>query len=252
MGKYIRNEWLKLRYNRIVFAFAGIGVAFCIFAASISLLEERTVYSYAWLASAEFLRRIGDIVCFLMVGIAAGIFSVDFKQHTIYNALGCGVSRREIFFSKACVYYAFGFLVYLLSFLIYTVLVGVLVGWASPYYHYPQLAAAMIVSHLGEAVIVFFYMSCFLFLGMIFRDPAALVFAGFAVSYADVWVASLAVNGTFRPYWSPMYLIGLIRYYLRSELILSAEFAALFVPFLLLGCLFLFAAYLMFQKRDMD
>ncbi len=252
MGKHIRNEWLKLMYNRIVFVFAGIGVAFCIFAASITLLEELTVYSYALLASMEFLRRVGAIVGFLMVGIAAGIFSMDFKQHTVHNALGCGVSRNEIFFSKAFVYYSFGFLVYLISFLIYTILVGVLVGWTSPYYHYPQLAATMIVSHLGEAVIVFFYMSCFLFLGMIFRNPASLVFAGFAVCYADVWVASLAVNGNFRPYWSPMYLTEMMKYYLRNKLVLSADFVMLFIPCLITGCLLLFMAYLIFQKRDID
>ncbi len=200
MKKYIHNEWLKLRYNRIIFVFAGIGLAFCIFAAAVVPLQELTVYDYAWMASTEFLKNVGVIVSFLMVGIAAGIFSMDFKQHTVQNALSCGVSRNEIFLSKICVYYSFGFLVHLISLLLYTVLVGLIVGWASPHFLYPHLAATMLVFHLGEAVIVFFYMSCFLFLGMIFRNPGAHVFMGFVVFYADLWIASLTNGiGHFRP-----------------------------------------------------
>lgn len=253
MGRLIHNEWLKLRYNRVVLAFAGVGVVFSAFAAASVRLSELTVYDYAWLASTEFLKRVGSIVSVLMVGIAAGIFSMDFKQHTVHNALSCGVSRSEIFASKVCVYYSFGFIVQLVSLVFYTVLVGLLVGWASPYYHYPNLVATMIVFHLGEAVIVFTYMSCFLFLGMIFRDPGGLMFMGFVAFYADMWVSSLSKDsGGFMSSFSPMYLIQIMRYYLRNKLVLSAEFVTLFIPCLAMGCLFLLMAYLIFQKRDID
>ena len=250
MGRYIHNEWLKLRYNRVVLAFAGVGIAFSVFAAACVRLEEVTVYDYAWLASTEFMKRVGGIVSILMVGIAAGIFSMDFKQHTVHNALSCGVSRSEIFISKVCVYYSFGFIVQLISLVFYTVLVGLLVGWASPYYHYPHLVETMIVFHMGEAVIVFFYMSCFLFLGMIFRNPGALIFAGICAFYFDT-MNGFSVGNT-KPYWSPMYLIQIMRYYLRNKLVLSAEFVTLFIPCLVIGCLFLFIAYLIFRKRDID
>lgn len=208
-----------------------------------------TTFDYGVMASMRYLNEAGGLVAILMIGIAAGLITQEFNNRTIHNALSCGVSRRKYFFIKTCLYMASCFMIHLVTLLFFTVIRSAIFGFFPPYYRYRNLIIVTIVVHLGDAAVLFAYMSVFLLFAILFRNPAAVIFSGVAYYYLESWVPMI---DSISFYGAPFYAIAGISPLVISGRVLSAEFAALTLPCIVTGIVFLSLAYLIFMKKDIN
>lgn len=250
MKRLLQNELLKLRYNRMSIVFAVLMVGCGAFTAVIPRFPGQiTTFDYGVMASMRYLNEAGGLSAVLMTGIAAGLIAQEFNNKTIHNALSCGVSRRKYFLTKTCLYMASCFLVHLVTLLLYTFIRGAVFGFFPPYYRYRNLMIVTIVVHLGDAAVLFAYMSIFLLFAILFRNPAAVIFSGVAYYYLESWLPM--IHG-ISFYGAPFYAIAGISPLVISGRVLSAEYAVLTLPCIATGIVFLSLAYLIFMKKDIN
>ena len=252
MNKMIRNEWLKLRYNRMVIIFAlvmfGISVIFA--TVPIHRWDRLVLWDYGIMAGIEFLCNAGGFIAVFMTAIAAGMFTQEYSIRTLHNAISCGVSRRKYILVKISVYIITCFLIQMVNLILYTVMKGIIFGWISPEYKYsyPHLELVAVVASLGGFAALFAWLSVFALLANLFRSPAAAMFAGVAFYYGE----NLLYNQNYPLYGDPLYSIIMIRHFLKSGHVLTPEFAALSLPCLVTGGICFSLTYLVFLKKDMN
>ena len=250
MKRLLQNELLKLRYNRMSIVFAMLMIGFGAFSAVMPRFPGQiTTWDYGVMASMRYLYYVGGLTAVLMTGISAGMIAQEFNNRTIHNALSCGVSRKKYFFTKTYLYMAFCFLTHLVTLLLFTVIKGAVFGFFPPYSRYRNLMIVTIVVHLGEAAVLFAYMSVFLLLAILFHNPAVVIFSGVACYYLESW---LPVIDGISFYGDPFYAIDGIDPLVMSGRVLSAKFAALTLPCIVTGIVFLSLAYLIFMKKDIN
>ena len=250
MKRLLQNELLKLRYNRMSIVFAVLMIGFGAFSAVMPRFPGQiTTWDYGVMASMRYLYCVGGFTAFLMTGISAGTITQEFNNRTIHNALSCGVSRKKYFFTKMWLYVAFCFLIHLVTLLLFTVIGGAVFGFFPPDYRYCNLMTVTIVVHLGEAAVLFAYMSVFLLLAILFRNPAVVIFSGVAYYFLENWITTI---DSVSFYGVPSYALARIDSLVLSGHVLSVELVALTLPCIVTGIIFLSLAYFIFMKKDIN
>ncbi len=119
MGRLFINEWIKVKYSKMLWILYGIILVYVI------LMGGMPTGTMGWgeygaTAPYGYLRNCGTLVMMFLSPMVGIFFTQEFAQGTMHNTLSCGVSRRDYFMVKLVCVLISGYLVYFCSLLVFT------------------------------------------------------------------------------------------------------------------------------------
>lgn len=252
MGRLFKNELLKMRYNKTLWAFFGVIVAFvAIFGLAPGETGWTELAAYGYTASFVYMRDAGTFIFLFLSPIAGSLFTQELSQGTMHNTLSCGVSRGQYFTVKLFCYLASGIIIYLFSIIEFVCCVSVRSGfWPGKdfsFYPYPSYGLALLAYHFGAAILLCTYMAFFTLVAICVKKAAIVYILG-----ALTFLGEGTLMDVLPSYRGVMLTIMEMYDMAVKQRILTAEFAGLFGQCLLMCIFFLVLAYLVFLKRDID
>lgn len=248
MKRLFINEWMKIRYSKLLWIlFAGILALTLVFAVCLGGAPG-TGYYVGITASFEYMTFGATMIMMLLAPVVAIFFTQELQEGTMHNTLSCGVSRRQYFAAKTICITVSGLAIYLMSVLLYTCTRTLMAGFAPASLTYPDCNAAVTaIFQLGCCLQVFTYLTCFLLISVLFKRTAFVNLTGIVIWYGD---ATLSVSF---PFWRGPMASSSVSYDLWEEgKVLTTEFLKQYSQCIIMSIVFLALSYFVFMKRDIN
>lgn len=252
MGRLFKNELLKMKYNKAIWALCGVIAAFvAIFGLAPETSGILELAACGYTASFAYMRDAGTAILLFLSPFAGLLFTQERYQGTMHNTLSCGVSRKQYFTVKLVCYLAVGVIIYLVSIIEFVCCVSLRSGFVPdtgyPFYPYPDYGAAMLAYHFGVIILLCTYMAFSTFIAVCVKKAAVVYILGALILMGE------SVLSNILPFYRGVLPVILDMHdMVLKRRILTAEFAGLFGQCLFMCIFFLGLAYLIFLKRDID
>ncbi len=247
MKKLFVNEWIKIKYSRMLwFLYGGILAFVLLLGASPSgtmrPLDNGFPASFGYMSLC-----VTTIIIFLspMVGI---FFTRELQQGTMHNTLSCGVDRGRYFMVKTICAIASGTGIHVISVFEFTILRIATGGFRPVSVQIPHCGfATALLFQLGCCVQQFTYIAFFLLISVLFRKTAIVNLAGIVTCFAEAML-SRSVSWYRGPIASVLASYDL---WLEGK-VLTMEFLRQYGQCAVMSMAFLALAYLIFRRRDIN
>lgn len=248
MGSLFRNEWLKLKYNKTIWLFWGMGIVLVALMGMLNAERDLEMNLYGYTASFAYMRMAGTFVVMLLAPVAGAVFTQEFKQGTMHNTLSCGVSRLQYFAVKAVCVFAADLAMFLLCLAEYVCVRTAVKGWVpGSQAAYPDYGLASLAFQSGTILLLCAYIALFILVAVSVRKPAIVYLSGAAAVMGEIALMNYA------PGYRGVIPAVIHMYDMAAEgRVLTPEFAGLFFQGAVMGIAFLALAVLIFLKRDIN
>lgn len=249
MGRLFRNELLKIRYNKTIWLFWGMSVAFVALLGMLNSERDLAMNMCGSTASLAYMRIAGTFVVMLLAPVAGAVFTKELQGGTMHNTLSCGVSRLQYFIVKAICVYVADLVIFLFCLGEYVCCRTLAAGWMPRGYSsgYPDLGLANLAYQGGTCLLLCVYIAFFILVAVSVKKPALVYFSG-----AVAILCEFAVMNFIGGYTGAMPAVISMYDMAVDRTVLTPEFAGLFAQGAVMGIVFLAAAVLVFLRRDID
>lgn len=250
MGRLFKNELLKIRYNKIIWLFWGVSAAFVALLGLLNSEKDLAMNVYGYTSSFAYMRMAGTFVVMFLSPIAGAVFTQEMQQGTMHNTLSCGVSRLQYFAVKAVCVFVLDLVIFLFCLGEYVCLRTAVKGWLPKDYpySYPDYGMVNLAYHGGTCLLLCVYIAFFILVAVSVKRPAAVYLSGAVATMAELTVMGNIGAG----YKGVMPVVVDMYDMVLDRMVLTPEFAGLFVQAAVMGIVFLGASVVIFLRRDMN
>lgn len=247
MGRLFKNEWIKLKYSKMLWILYGVILVYVILTGG---MPTGTMGwgEYGATAPYGYLRSCGTLVMMFLSPMVGIFFTQEFAQGTMHNTLSCGVSRRDYFMVKLVCVLISGYLVYFCSLLVFTGIRCLVAGYRPSSGICPPCGLReLLVYQAGCCVQEFTYITFFLLVSVISKKTAIVNLVGLVVWWGEAML-SLSVPAFKGPTST---IISSFELW-ESGKVLTMEFVKQYGQCAVMSIVFLALAYFIFLKRDIN
>lgn len=236
------NELCKIKASKSVKGITAAFFCFAILAGTIWGRAPSPVFVYGFGSPFMWIFGNGAAGFFLYAAVVAGLFASEFELGVIHNVLGSGVKRSSYFIAKVIAVFGVAVLIYLGGIAALCLFKCLTVGFGPADLIFADYGLKVLAFNGWAICSLLSYVAVYILIACLLREAVPTFIAAFVITLCEL----------FNLFRGPVRIAMDAIDFIKSDRILSPEFAALFTPCIYILVISLAAAYILFLVRDVE